>query len=95
LVRYHVGVDVGKDRHHVCVRDLSNDSYCRSLSVSNDQKGLSLLVSSLNALSANQDDFLIGVESCPYGLNVSYFLMSAGFNLVEVNTFRAGQFRKA
>ena len=95
MVRYHVGVDVGKDRHHVCVRDLPNDSYCRSFSVSNDQEGLALLVSSLNALSANQDDFLIGVESCPYGLNVSYFLMSAGFNLVEVNTFRAGQFRKA
>ncbi len=86
---------MGKDRHHVCIRDLSNDSYRRSFSVSNDQEGLALIVSSLNALSANQDDFLIGVESCPYGLNVSYFLMSAGFNLVEINTFRDGQFRKA
>jgi transposase len=35
------------------------------------------------------------VEPCPYGLNLSYFLMSAGFSLVEVNTFRASQFRKA
>ena len=95
LARYHVGVDVGKARHHVCVRDLSNDTYCSTFSVSNDQQGLAQLVASLSALSADHDDFLIGIESCPYGLNVSYFLMSAGFNLVEVNTFRAGQFRKA
>lgn len=95
MARYHVGVDVGKARHHICVRDLSDDKYCRTFSVNNDLEGLTQLVTSLGNLSANHDDFLIGVESCPYGLNVSYFLMSAGFNLVEVNTFRAGQFRKA
>ena len=95
MARYHVGVDVGKLRHHVCIRDLSNDTYGRAFSVSNDQEGLTHLVAFLNALSPDHDDFLIGVESCPYGLNISYFLMSAGFNLVEVNTFRAGQFRKA
>lgn len=95
MARYHVGVDVGKVRHHVCIRDLCNDTYGRAFSVSNDQEGLSHLVTSLNALSTDHDDFLIGIESCPYGLNLSYFLMSAGFNLVEVNTFRAGQFRKA
>jgi transposase len=64
-------------------------------SISNDFEGLAKLAASLNALSSKHDDFLIGIESCPYGLNVSYFLMAAGFNLVEVNTFRAGQFRKA
>jgi transposase len=95
LARYHVGVDVGKARHHVCVRDLLKETYCRTFSVSNDQEGLAHLVASLSTLSTDHNDFLIGVESCPYGLNVSYFLMSAGFNLVEVNTFRAGQFRKA
>ena len=35
------------------------------------------------------------MESCPYGLNLSYFLVAIGYNLVEVNSFRAGQFRKA
>jgi len=95
LAKYHVGLDVGKARHHVCIRDLSNNTYGRAFSVSNDQEGLTHLVAFLDALSLDHDDFLIGVESCPYGLNISYFLMSAGFNLVEVNTFRAGQFRKA
>jgi transposase len=61
----------------------------------NDHNGFAQLVSHLERLSADRNDFLIGVESCPYGLNVSYFLMSSGFNMVEVNTFRAGQFRKA
>jgi len=90
-----VGVDVGKARHHVCVRDLSTGAYCRTFSVSNDQEGLAHIVATLEALSDDRGDFLIGIESCPYGLNVSYYLMAAGFNLVEVNTFRAGQFRKA
>jgi len=95
LARYHVGVDVGKDRHHVCIRDLFSDTYYRTFSVTNDHEGFAQLVFSLERLSVDRDDLLIGVESCPYGLNVSYFLMSSGFNVVEVNTFRAGQFRKA
>jgi transposase len=90
-----VGVDVGKDRHHVCIRDLSTNTYCRTFSVTNDHEGFAQVVSSLERLSADKDDLLIGVESCPYGLNVSYFLMSSGFSVVEVNTFRVGQFRKA
>jgi transposase len=95
LARYHVGVDVGKSRHHVCVRDISAGTYCRTFSVNNDQDGLAHIAATLESLSTDRQDFLIGVESCPYGLNVSYYLMAAGFSLVEVNTFRAGQFRKA
>ena len=95
MTRYHVGIDVGKARHHVCVRNLLSDTYCKTFAVSNDQEGLTQLVASLESLSTDHGDFLIGIESCPYGLNVSYFLMAMGFNLVEVNTFRAGQYRKA
>jgi transposase len=95
VARYHVGVDVGKERHHVCIRDLSSGNYYRPFSVRNDREGFTELVSSLERLAGNKDDFVIGVESCPYGLNLSYFLIAIGFNLVEVNTFRAGQFRKA
>ena len=95
LARYHVGVDVGKRRHHVCVLDLSDGTDCRSLSVTNDQEGLTQLVVSLESLSTNHEDFLVGVESCFYALNLSYYLMAAGFNLVELNTFRVSQFRKA
>jgi transposase len=95
LARYNVGVDVGKERHHVCVRDTSNETYCKTFSVANDHDGLAHIVTTLEALSSERSDFIIGVESCPYGLNLSYHLMAVGFSLVEVNTFRAGQFRKA
>jgi transposase len=95
LARYHVGVDVGKERHHVCILDISSGNYYKAFSVRNDRDGFTELVSSLERLAADKNDFLIGMESCPYGLNLSYFLIAIGFNLVEVNSFRAGQFRKA
>ena len=95
LVRYHVGVDVGKDRHHVSIRDVETNTYCKTVSITNDREGFAELVSSLERLSGDKSAFLVGIEACPYGLNLSYFLMGVGFNLVEVNPFRAGQFRKA
>jgi transposase len=95
LVKYHVGVDVGKDRHRVCIRDLCNDVYCKNFPVTNDRDGFTALITVLEELSSEKSDFLIGVEACSYALNLSYFLLAMGFTLVEINPFRAGQFRKA
>jgi transposase len=96
LAKYHVGVDVGKKHHHISIRDLSRDTYYKTSSITCDGKGFLEFVSALEKLSANKDDFLIGVEACgPYGVTLSYFLLSSGYRLVEVNPFRAGQFRKA
>ena len=95
LVRYHVGVDVGKRRHHVSIRDLSQDDYCKAFSFTNDRDGFIELIVVLEKLSSERSDFLIGVEACSYALNLSYFLIAMEFTLVEVNPFRAGQFRKA
>ena len=95
MVKYHIGVDVGKDRHRVCIRDLSKDMYCKNFPVTNDRDGFAALITVLERLSSDKSDFLIGVEACPYALNMSYFLLAMGFSLVEINPFRAGQFRKA
>jgi transposase len=95
LVKYHVGVDVGKNRHRVCIRDLSKDVYCKNFPVTNDRDGFTVLVTLLERLSSERSDFLIGVEACSYALNLSYFLLAMGFTLVEINPFRANQFRKA
>ncbi len=95
MARYHVGVDVGKDRHHVAIQDVETNTYCKTISITNDREGFMELISSLERLSVDKSAFLVGIEACPYGLNLSYFLMAVGFNLVEVNPFRAGQFRKA
>ena len=74
MTKYHVGVDLGKDQHHVSVRDLSRDAYCKSFSVTNDRNGFMEFISSLEKLSIDKDDFLIGIEACSYGVNLSYFL---------------------
>jgi len=95
MIKYHVGVDVGKDRHHVSVRDLSRDAYCKTFSITNDRNGFTELIAAVEKLSPEKSDFLIGVEACSYALNLNYFLMGVGYNLVEVNPFRVGQFRKA
>jgi len=95
LVKYHVGVDVGKDRHRVCIRDLAKDMYCRNFPIMNDRDGFTALIAVLEKFSSEKSDFLIGVEACSYALNLSYFLLAMEFTLVEINTFRAGQFRKA
>jgi len=95
LVRYHVGLDVGKHRHHVSIRDLYQDDYCKAFAFTNDRDGFIQLIATLEKLSSERSDFLIGVEACSYALNLSYFLMAMGFTLVEVNPFRAGQFRRA
>ena len=95
MVKYHVGIDVGKDRHHISILDTERDIYHKTFSVTNDREGFVELISSLERLSADKSAFLVGIEACPYGLNMSYFLMGVGFNLVEVNPFRVGQFRKA
>jgi len=95
LVKYHVGVDVGKDRHRVCIRDLAKGVYCRNFPITNDRDGFTALITVLEKLSSDKSDFLIGVEACFYALNLSYFLLAMGFTLVEINPFRANQFRKA
>lgn len=96
MAKYHVGVDVGKKHHHICIRDLSKDIYHKSYSVSCDRTGFLKLVSTLEKLSTNKDDFLTGVEACgPYGVTLNHFLLSLGYELVEINPFRASQFRKA
>ena len=95
MTKYHVGIDVGKYHHHVSIREIERDTYNKTFSITNDHEGFEDLISSLERISDDRREFLIGIEACPYGINLSYFLMGIGFSLVEVNPFRVGQFRKA
>ena len=96
MARYHVGIDAGKKSHHACIRNLSHDTYSKVYPISCDHEGFLKFVSTLEKLSSSKDDFLIGVEACgPYSATLSYFLLSQGYKLVEINPFRAAQFRKA
>ena len=96
MARYHIGIYVGKKTHHVCIRNLYRDTYSKAFSISCDLEGFLEFVSTLEKFPNNKDDFLIGVEACgPYSATLTYFLLSQGYKLVEINPFRAAQFRKA
>jgi len=96
LARYHVGVDVGENKHKACIRNLSQDSYSGVFSIAVDRQGFEKFLGTLEKHSTNKEDFLIGIEATGnYGVTLAYFLLSYGYKVVEVNPYRANQFRKA
>src|ERR671919_481521 len=95
LARYHVGIDVGKARHHACVHDTQADTYSKVLSFSVDRPGFQGLLTFLER-QAPKEEVLVGVEaSGPYALTISYFLLEGCYQVVELNPGQASQFRKA
>ena len=95
-LKYHVGVDVSKDKHKVCIRNLSQDSYSGVSSISVNRQGFEKFLSTLEKLSQNKEDFIIGIEATGnYGITLAYFLLAQGYKVVEINPYRANQFRKA
>ena len=95
MAHYHVGIDVGKTRHHACVHDTQADTYSKVFSFSVDRQGFEGLLAFL-ASQAPQEEVLVGVEaSGPYALTISYFLLEGGYQVVELNPYQASQFRKA
>jgi transposase len=50
----------------------------------------------LEKLSPNKEDFLISIEATGnYGVTLAYFLLAHGYTAMEINPYRANQFRKA
>ena len=96
MAKYHVGVDVSKHKHKACIRNLSQDSYSGVFSISVNRQGFEKFLGTLDKLSPNKEDFLIGIEATgSYGVTLAYFLLSQGYSVVEINPYRANQFRKA
>jgi len=96
LAKYHIGVDVSKRRHKACIRNLFQDSYSEVFSFDVNRQGFEKLLVTLEKLSQNKEDFIIGVEATGnYGVTLVYFLLSHGYKVVEINPYRANQFRKA
>lgn len=96
MAKYHVGVDVSKRKHKACIRNLSQDSYSGVFSVDVNRQGFEKFLGTLKKLSQNKEEFLIGIEATgSYGVTLAYFLVSYGYTVVEINPYRANQFRKA
>jgi len=96
LAKYHVGVDIGKHKHKACIRNLAQDSYSGVFSFDVDRQGFEKFLTTLEKFSQNKDDFVIGIEATGnYGVTLAYFLLSHSYEVVEINPYRANQFRKA
>jgi len=96
LAKYHIGVDISKHKHKACIRSLAQDSYSGVFSFDVKRQGFEKFLDTLGNFSSNKDDFLIGVEATGnYGVTLVYFLLSHGYKVVEINPYRANQFRKA
>lgn len=96
MAKYHVGVDVGKTKHKACIRNLCRDSYSEVFSFSADRQGFDKFLITLEKVSPEKSEFLVGVEaSGNYAATLAYFLLSKGYMVVELNPYRASQFRKA
>ena len=96
LAKYHVGIDIAKHNHKVCIRNLAQDSYSGVFSFSVNRQGFDKFLGTLEKLSPNKEDFLIGIEATGnYGVTLAYFLLSHNYAVVEINPYRANQFRKA
>lgn len=95
MARYHLGIDVGKRRHHACVLDTQSGAHSKVFSFSVDRKGFEELLTFVEGYGP-KEELLVGIESSgPYGLTIAYFLLQHNYNLVEINPFQASQFRKA
>ena len=66
MVKYHVGLDVGKDRHHISILDIrprnarlpqDHHIYGKALSFNNDRNGFMELIAAIEKLSTEKSDF--------------------------------------
>jgi hypothetical protein len=95
LIRYHVGIDVGKHKHYACVCDSVEDRYTTLFPFTVDRQDFERFLIFLQQ-QAPVEQILVGVEvSGPYALTIGNFLLEHGYTVVEINPFQANQFRKA
>ena len=95
MIRYHVGIDAGKRKHHACVHDILEDRYTKITPFTVDRQGFERFLLFLRR-QCPAEEIIVGIEtSGPYSLTIGYFLMKHGYTVVELNPFQASQFRKS
>ena len=95
MIRYRVGIDVGKNKHHACMHDIVENRYTKVFPFTVNREGFERFLLFLQRQSP-AEEVLVGVEaSGPYALTIGHFLLEHGYTVVELNPFQASQFRKA
>ena len=69
---------------------------CSLLPPTVNLQGFEKFLATLEKLSTNKEDFLIGIEATGnYGVTLAYFLLRHDYKIMEINSYLANQFRKA
>ena len=93
---YYVGIDIAKSFHVVSVIDDNETKVInKPFKINNDYKGFDKLLSTLDSVTLNKDDFLIGIEATGiYGENLLEFLKSKGYSVKLLNPFQTSRYRE-
>ena len=93
---YYVGIDIAKSFHVVSVID---DNEIKVISkpfkINNDSKGFDKLLTILDSVTLDKDDFLIGLEATGiYGENLLEFIKSKSYSVKLLNPFQTSRYRE-
>jgi len=93
---YYVGIDIAKSFHVVSIIDDNETKVInKPFKVNNDYKGFDKLLSVLDSVTLNKDDFIIGIEATGiYGENLLEFLKSKGYSVKLLNPFQTSRYRE-
>jgi len=93
---YYVGIDIAKSFHVVSIIDDNETKVInKPFKINNDSKGFNKLVTTLDNVTLNKDDFLIGLEATGiYGENLLEFIKSKGYNVKLLNPFQTSRYRE-
>ena len=93
---YYVGIDIAKSFHVVSVIDDNETKVInKPFRINNDNKGFEKLLTILDSVTLDKDDFLIGIEATGiYGENLLEFLKSKGYDVKLLNPFQTSRYRE-
>ena len=93
---YYMGIDIAKSFHVVSVIDDNETKVInKPFRINNDSKGFDKLLTILDSVTLNKDDFLIGLEATGiYGENLLAFIKSKGYNVKLLNPFQTSRYRE-
>ncbi len=93
---YYVGIDIAKNFHVVSVIDDNETKVInKPFKINNDAKGFEKLLTILDSVTLDKDDFLIGLEATGiYGENLLEFIKSKGYNVKLLNPFQTSRYRE-
>jgi transposase len=93
---YYVGIDIAKSFHIVSIIDDNETKVInKPFRINNDLKGFDKLVTILDSVTLDKNDFLIGLEATGiYGENLLEFIKSKGYNVKLLNPFQTSRYRE-